>query len=253
MAVGGTGSPPAKLSIAMRPERLGARTTVYFALHLAQADGGTSSPLTRLELLYPANLGIGTSGLGFATCEAAQLETTGLTNCSAESVMGRGEAVVDVPIGPRTIAETTRLTLLAGPGNEGHLGLFFFAAGSSPVVARLVFPGVLLPAPVPYGGDVSIELNPVTVLPEGPEVSVVEMRGTIGPSGITYYRNVAGKVVPYQPEGIVVPDVCPRGGFPFSARLTFEDGHVVTARTTAPCPAKPGSTPGARTQARPKA
>jgi hypothetical protein len=220
----------------MRPEGLGARTTLYFALRLAEGRGSISSPLTRLELRYPANLGIGTSGLGFATCETVELETIGPASCPAEAVMGRGEAVVSVPIGPRTISETTRLTLFAGPERGRHLGLLFFAAGSTPVVARLVYPGALLPAPAPYGGNVSIELSPISVIPEGPEVSIMAIRGTIGPSGITYYRNVGGKVVPYQPQGIVVPSSCPRGGFPFSAKLTFEDGHVATVGTAVPCP-----------------
>jgi hypothetical protein len=33
-----------------------------------------------------------------------------------------------------------------------------------------------------------------------------------------------------------VPERCPRGGFPFSARFGFEDGSSEIASTTLPCP-----------------
>jgi len=36
------------------------------------------------------------------------------------------------------------MTVLMAPSTEGHTGLSFYAAGTTPVIAQLVFPGLLL-------------------------------------------------------------------------------------------------------------
>jgi hypothetical protein len=35
--------------------------------------------------------------------------------------------------------------------------------------------------------------------------------------GLTYYDNIHGRFIPYSPRGILPPNKCRRGGFPFSA------------------------------------
>ncbi len=62
----------------------------------------------------------------------------------------------------------------------------------------------------------------------------MQLHATIGPNGVTYYEQVAGRTLAYQPPGILLPDGCPKGGFPFAAQFSFVDGSVASARTTDP-------------------
>ncbi len=76
----------------------------------------------------------------------------------------------------------------------------------------------------------------VTSVPGGPDVSILSVTSTIGPSHLTYYKHVHGRLVPFRPRGVSVPERCPRGGFPFAASFTFQDGAHTSAQTTVPCP-----------------
>jgi hypothetical protein len=76
----------------------------------------------------------------------------------------------------------------------------------------------------------------VTSVPGGPDVSIVSVQSTIGPSHLTYYKHVHGRLVAFHPRGVSVPERCPHGGFPFAAEFRFQDGSETTAATTVPCP-----------------
>jgi hypothetical protein len=67
-------------------------------------------------------------------------------------------------------------------------------------------------------------------------VSIISVQSTIGPSHLTYYKHVHGKLVGYRPKGVSLPLKCPHGGFPFAAEFTFLDGSQVPATSTVPCP-----------------
>lgn len=116
------------------------------------------------------------------------------------------------------------------------MALLFYAEGISPVDARIVFPGALVLAPSPFGGLVHIDVPLIPSLPEAPDVAVVRVQSILGPQHLTYYEHVHGKVVAYNPQGILLPDRCPHGGFPFAATFTFQDGSHASARTVVPCP-----------------
>jgi len=229
-------APTVRLTAGFSPERLGAGTTVRLGFQIAAPPGQPPAPVTAIEVLYPEELGIATSSLGLDECSADRLREDGLAGCPAESLMGRGSALVVVPFVSGPVREPVRITLLSGPLREGHLGLLFFASGEAPVLAELIFPGLVLPAPAPFGGLLATALPLVPSVPEGPDVAIVAMQTTIGPSHITYYRRIHGRVVGYHPRGILLPRSCPRGGFPFGARLTFQDGTVAQASTVVPCP-----------------
>jgi hypothetical protein len=224
----------ARLHVAFTPERLGRATTVEFAIQIAAPAHGVPPPLTALNVSYPGNIGVAVSGLGLATCSRARLEAFGPDGCPADSRMGQGSALAEVPIGPETVSETAQVTIVRAPANDGHLALLFFARGETPVSAQIVFPGLLFPTP--GWGSLHIRVPLVPSLPSGPNVAVVALHATLGPLGLTYYEHVRGKLIPYHPNGILLPDHCPRGGFPFAASLTFEDGSHASASTTVPCP-----------------
>jgi hypothetical protein len=236
LASAAVGEPQAQLSAALSPEHLGQGTTIIFGFTLATTGGQVPSPLTSLNLYYPDNLGIGTSGLGLETCNPTILERDGPEGCPSQSQMGYGKGVVEIPFGPEILTETAQTTIFMAHVHDGHLGLLFYANGHSPVAAQIVFHGVVLPASSPFGGDLATTIPLVPTLPEAPNASVVQLRSTIGPLHLTYYERTRGRYRAYHPRGIVLPRTCPRGGFRFAASFAFENGSHTSARTTVPCP-----------------
>jgi hypothetical protein len=228
-------NPAATLNAALRPERLGAGTTIKFAFSIAYA-GEAPSPLRVMELRYPANLGIATSGLGIATCRPAMLEVNGPPGCPSTSVMGHGSGLVEVPFGFETVSEAVRLTTFMAPLHSGHLGLLFYAEAAGPISAELIFHGLVLPSATPFGGDLDTAVPLVPTLPEAPDAILAKFSTTLGPEHITYWEYSNGSYIPYHPRGILLPKRCPRGGFPFAAAFAFENGAHTSARAVVPCP-----------------
>ncbi len=224
------------LTAALTPERLGAGTTLTLGFTIATTTATVPSPLTGLDLFYPTNLGIAISGLGTANCTARILERDGAAGCPANSQMGYGTALVKIPIGPEILSETATTTIFMAPIHNGHITLLFNATGETPVEAQIVFAGRVLPAEQPFGGELSTTIPLVPTLPEAPDAAVVQLRATIGPLHLTYYRHTHGRLLPYHPKGILLPTTCPHGGFQFAARLHFHDSTHTNAHTTVPCP-----------------
>jgi len=221
-------APVATLSVKFTPERLGAPTALSFGFAIAPgSDAGNA--LTRVELSYPAELGISTSGLGLASCSPALLESRGPAACPANSHVGYGSVLLKIPIGLEVVQETASLALLAGPSPNGTLQLLLCATGESPVAARIVLSTQLLP------GRLEISVPPIATLPGAPYIAVVQLRATLG-GRLTYYEHIRGRTVAYRPRGIGLPRVCPRKGFRFAAALTFLDGSRSLALATVPCP-----------------
>jgi hypothetical protein len=150
--------------------------------------------------------------------------------------MGAGTALVEVPFGPRVVYETTSITTFMAPIANGHLGLLFNAEGKTPISAQIVFSGLVLAAPAPFGGRLDTLLPPVPSVPAGPNAVVAHLRSTIGPQGLLYREHTHGRTIAYKPKGIVLPRKCPHGGFPFAAEFSFEDGSSSQAKATVPCP-----------------
>ncbi len=229
-------APGVTLKAGFSPERLGQRTTLQIGFHVADPPAVAPSPLTAVELLYPSELGIGASGLGLESCTVARLQEDGLAGCPTDSLMGYGSAIVEVPLSDDVVLEKARITLIASAVNEGHLGLIFYASGEHPVIAELAFPGTVLPAPSPFGGNLAAQLPLVPSVPEGPDAALIQLETSLGPKDITYYEEVNGKRIAFHPRGLVLPPHCPHGGFPFAAHLTFADGEHSSASTRVPCP-----------------
>jgi hypothetical protein len=230
----------ARLDATLTPERLGQGTTVGFGFQIAAPADQVPPPLTEVEVRYPGNLGIALSGIGLADCSPATLATYGPEGCPADSHMGVGSALVEISIGPEIVHETAAVAIVRGPEQNGRLALLVYATGKTPINAEIVFPGLLLPAPAPFGGQVHIDVPLVPSLPGAPDVAVVRLRATLGPLHLTYYERLDGTTVAYHPKGILLPRSCPRGGFPFEAAFTFQDGSHAHARTVVPCPAHGG-------------
>ncbi len=188
---------------------------------IAGGAGQVPPALTGVDLSYPNNLGIALSGLGLATCTAAQLEASGVSACQENSIMGFGNATAEISLGSDVVGEPVPITILRAPDEEGHISLLFDAVGSTPLNTSAVFPGALLPAPAPFGGQVSIDVPLIASLPGAPDISIVRLHATLGPNGVTYFKPLEGRTIVYQPPGILLPNSCPRGGFPFAAQFSF--------------------------------
>ncbi len=232
-------SEQATLKASFSPDRLGAPTTISFAFHLSTSEGTAPPPLTSMDLRMPAGMGYATTTLGLALCNPAALLARGLAGCPANSRLGYGSAYVEVPFGTGAGHEIPEVQAVAGPSTTGNMVVLFYANGLYPVSAQVTFAGEVLPDSGPFGSQLATSVPLVTSVPGGPDVSVVGVQSTIGPSHLTYYKHVHGHLVAFHPRGVSVPERCPRGGFPFAGAFAFQDGSRASATTTVPCPPVP--------------
>jgi hypothetical protein len=185
LPVSAVAAPTARMSAAFTPERLGAPTTVSFGFQLEQG-GQTPAPLSGIELAYPRNLGLATSGLGVSACSPAQLQVRGPVGCPPNSRMGEGTAVVGIAFGSALVKEAVQLALVAGPSPDGYLHLLVYATGKFPVEVYVILTTELLP------GRLMVTVPPIPSLPAAPYVSLTEMHLTLG-GHLTYYETVQGR------------------------------------------------------------
>jgi hypothetical protein len=227
----------ATLHASFTPDRLGVGTTIGFGFQVSASDGLAPPPMTGIDLHMPAGMNYATTTLGLATCQPEVLVKQGLTGCSPNARLGYGSAFVEVPFGTGSGHEIPEIQAIMGPpSKEGNMVVLFYANGQTPVFAQLVFEGEVLPTTGIFGSELATNVPLIPSVPNGPAVSIVSVNATIGPNHLTYYKHVHGRVVPFHPIGIAVPEHCPRGGFPFSATFAFQDGSHAAASTTVPCP-----------------
>jgi hypothetical protein len=235
-AVATATSEQATLHASFTPDRLGKSTTIGFGFNVATTEGLAPPPLTGINLHMPAGMNFTTTTLGLAICNPTVLQEHGASGCPANSRLGYGNASVEVPFGTGSGHELPEIQALMGPPHNGNMVVLFYANGQTPVFAQLVFKGEVLPATGIFGSQLATLVPPIPSVPNGPDVSVLSVQATIGPNHLTYYKHVHGRKVAFHPVGIAVPERCPRGGFPFSAEFTFQDGSHTATSTTVPCP-----------------
>jgi len=235
-AVAARAEPRVTLRASFTPYRLGRRTTIEFSFQVHSTAGAAPSPVTDIDLHLPAGLGVASSELGLANCDASALLALGPEGCPPNAQIGFGSAIVSVPAESAPVEEEGSITVVVGRADSEPLEILFLAEGRSPVSAQLVFPGHLLTANAPFGDRLDTTIPLIPTWPGGPDVSVTRMSATIGPLGLTYYRHVRDKIVAYSPRGIALPRHCPRGGFPFRADISFLDGAQAGATHVVPCP-----------------
>ncbi|HEV3318559.1 MAG TPA: hypothetical protein VG053_02360 [Solirubrobacteraceae bacterium] len=230
-------SEQASLHASFTPDRLEASTTIAFGFHLQTTTGLAPPPLTSVVMHMPAGMNYTLTTLGLAVCQPAALQAQGLKGCSPNSRVGSGSALVEVPFGTGSGHEIPEIQAVVGPSTpDGDMVVLFYANGQFPVSAQLVFSGEVQPDHGVFGSQLATTVPLIPSVPNGPDVSIVDVNATIGPAGLTYYHHVHGRLRPFHPLGIGVPERCPRGGFPFSASFVFQDGSTASASTAVPCP-----------------
>jgi hypothetical protein len=231
----------ARLHASFSPERLGMPTTVSLGFRISSIPAGSSMPLTNVSLFLPNEMGLATSGLGLRNCVRSRLEAFGPAGCPPASLMGRGTATAEIPIEGDPVAESAQIEVFSARVQNGHLALMVYADALSPVSAQLVFPATVIPASSPYGEGVDTNVPLVPTIPGAPDVAVTRFQMALGSTraganSFVYYHSIGGRRVAYSPRGLILPPVCPRGGFPFKAEFVFQDDTTATARTSVPCP-----------------
>ncbi|MGH2911895.1 MAG: hypothetical protein ACRDJ3_05410 [Solirubrobacteraceae bacterium] len=236
LASGAGATQTAKLRVSFDPYLLGQRTTIELSLRVSGPNGAPPQPVTSLALRLPPNMGIATTTLGQANCEAPRLIQGGLHGCSANARIGGGNATAAVPVGGVAVQEKASLAALMGPAVEDRLEVLFYVEALSPVFAQLVLPSVVEEDRAPYGEQLDTQVPLVQAWPDGPNLALETFTSTIGPLHLTYHRQVNGRTLSYHPNGIRLPRGCPKGGFPFGALLGFQDGTSEQVVYRVPCP-----------------
>ncbi len=226
----------AQLQTSFSPDRLGVSTTITFGFTIAGREGQVPSPMRSVDLHLPAGIGLASNTLGLAVCEPEALYKFGPRGCPVNSHVGYGSALAEIPYGPETVDESASIYAYRGETEGEHVTVLFFAEAFQPVFATLVFPGELVEDSGPFSTSIDTEVPLIPGVPGGPNVSLVRLQSTFGPHDLIYQHEVDGRIVNFHPRGVTVPSTCPRGGFPFAADFTFEDGSKLTAHSTAPCP-----------------
>ncbi len=236
-----------RLKASFSPDHLGGSTTISLAFDIFSTTGGLPSPVTDVQIDLPAGMGLGTTDLGEETCDPSTLFELGPSGCSPNSRMGLGNAMVEIPVGnaPKFHANVT--VYMGKPVNH-HTTMLIYAETVTPVYGQFVFPSELLPVTSgAYGAQLNTAMPLIPTWPGGPPAVIVHMETTLGPRHLTYYTRKHGKLVGYRPEGMAVPERCPRGGFAFRANYHFQDGTSTSATTSVPCPRAASRAPaGAR-------
>jgi hypothetical protein len=246
--------PSARLAITFAKDAVPGRAT---ALHVRLRIDlrRQPSPVTQVNLRYPASLGITTSGLGVDQCirpqrdfEAVVIKLTGRLDCPQNAVMALGKATGEIRFDDRRVSrEVGAVTVLAGGLDRGRLRLVTLIEGINPIGARLAYSGEVGSAPKPYGGDLTFRIRQIPPRWNA-TIALSDLDVAFGSPRIVYNAVTGGESVRYRPEGVLLPRLCPGSGFPFSGKLAFADGSEAALRATAPCPIEESSARGPRSR-----
>lgn len=227
-----------RLGVRFTPDHLGASTTIVDTVEIATTTGAIPAPLTDIDVHLPEGMGLAATTLGTATCSASVLLRDGPAGCPSNSIMGYGRAEAAIPFGPVTVRETANIVTVMAKSVDHQTTLLFYADGSSPVAAELVFEDQLVGDTPPFGEQINTVIPEIPTVPGGADVALVRIESGIGPRSLVYYKHSGKESIPYRPVGMQIPRVCPAHGFPFRADLTFADGSHTSAATAVPCPTR---------------
>ena len=235
-------------SIRFVPYTLGASTTIETSLAFTTSDGELPSSLVKIGLRFPHTLSFTSSTLGLATCNPEYLIALGPNGCPANSRLGTGSSQVEVPFGPEIVGEKAEVVTYMGPPIHEGVTLIIFGEGRTPLSAYILMQGSLVGDAGPFNQlllDSDVPLIPT--LPGNRDVAITSVHLNLGPRFLRYYERVNGHTVSFRPRGLILPPICPRGGFPFAWTMSFQDGSVANLNINVPCP---GSKRGAGFSAR---
>jgi len=211
----------ASVSASLARGRPGGGATATIALRFSGGAEHVPAPLSAMVLRLTAGLHVDLSGVG--VCQASSLRRRGAAGCSAASLIGRGQAVLEVHAGSQTVPENSAISVFRGPNRGAQPSFEILGEGKTPLDERAVSTAILQSDSSPYGSKLIVSVPPIPTLAYEPNASFLSLSLTIGNAG-TRSRGV-----------IVLPKRCPAGGFPLAASFSFADRTSASASTTAPC------------------
>jgi hypothetical protein len=218
------------------PDKLGAPANLSASTVFALQGATVPTPVGHVLAYGPAGLKVDVTGTG--TCERALLEEKGPGGCPADSRIGFGGGLGLVEIAKEFIKEPYTLDFFVGPKENGRLTFLIYAQGISPVSVELVVVAKEVHGSGPYGLGFEFDIPPIPTLPGAAYASIETNYFTVGSQKVAYYHKVHGRQKLVHVKGLIVPKVCPKGGFPFKVMISFLDGSSSTDTYTAPCPHK---------------
>ena len=214
------------ISAKFNPDVLGAPTLVTGSAIFTNTLGRIPSPLSKVTIVGPAGVGLNLKGT--ATCSAAILEERGPEGCPARSVAGSGGGMGIFELAGEVIEEPFTMNLFVGNNKPGSIEVLLYVNAVSPVSVQLVFHAPVITEPKPYGLGFTFDVPPIKTLPEASNASVKNAHITLGATPAEQRQ--------FHVKGIIVPNTCPKGGFPVETIFGFEDGSTVDAKSTIACP-----------------
>jgi hypothetical protein len=210
---------PLKLSTKKKPVSI----TLGVTMHTGSSDGTRPSPWRNVHVFFPA--GATANASAFPTCEAAPLEANGPDVCPKKSIIGKGQAIVEAT--PIIDQLTVPVTVINGPKVGGSPQIFFYAFATEPIQVSYVIKGVLKKNKGKWSYDLSVPIQRLQPVAGVQDVVIQDFHVDVGAK-----IKKKGKTIPY----IVSPRKCPKGGFPFAADWTYEDGGTFHTDYTIACP-----------------
>jgi hypothetical protein len=228
--------PQVTLRASMAPDRLGVSAAVGFTINIRTQGGLPPAVVTALAISLPGGLGLASSNLGEAICRVGSLGRRGPAGCPPDAIMGAGGGRVEVANATERLVVPLTLTTVMAPPEDDHTGLLIYAEPRSALIANFVFPTEIVGAVNPYSSRLKTAIPPIPSLPGAPDGALSWMHMTLGGNKLTYYRSATGRRHPYHPRGMMIPETCPSGGFPFKVQITFAAAPTTTATAQVPCP-----------------
>jgi hypothetical protein len=214
----------ATLTPSLSPDRLGARSALTVTIHYTAVPFGLPLPVLKTVLRFPAGLSLEVPSL--RSCSPSRLRTRGAGGCPAQSLIGRGYAVVEGRTGSLNINEDVSLLAFVGPPQNLQPTVEILGQGYTPLDQRMFLAGDVLSSTPPYGEALVMSTPVIPTVPLEPDASIVTLSLTVG---ATAHRTRAS-------NSVIVPSSCPAGGFPFAAEFTYANGSSGSAAAKAPCP-----------------
>jgi hypothetical protein len=220
--------------VSLSPDKLGAPTNLSVKAKFDSTTSAVPSPVSKVTAYLPAGMAIDVHGAG--ACVAAALEAEGPSACPADSRIGFGGGTGLLELAKEVIQEPYTLDLFLGPKEDGHLVVLAYVNAVTPASFQIVVAAKEFQASKPYGLGFSFEIPPIPTLPEASDASIETAFLTVGDKNVAYFEQVHGKRKLVHVSGIVVPKVCPSGGFPYKALVSFADGSALTDLGVISCP-----------------
>jgi hypothetical protein len=216
------------------PNVLGAPTNAFGNATIGSTSLPVPSPITHVDVYGPAGLTLDLEGS--TICKQERLEQIGPKGCPTNSRAGVGGGEGAYELGGELIREPYTLEFFLADNRRGQVSLLIFLKGSTPVSIEVVFGATVIAGSPPYGLGFSVDVPLIKVLPEASDASATTAFLRLGAKDATYYKTVHGKRRRLHVRGIVLPEHCPRGGWPVASRFSFQDGSTVLAKRTIACP-----------------